>query len=251
MATEQPADGGLSGVYTVDRVTVRYRARRDPRGIVTSALNAVSLDVDRGELLVIRGASGSGKSTLLQVMAGLTKPDEGQIFFRMAGDDGTPEELALHELDENACATARRRHIGYVYQSFQLVETMTALDNVALPLLFGGVRKRKREERAGKLLDELGLHDKWQRFPFELSGGEQQRVAIARSLVGEPSVILADEPTGSLDSDAAKRVLETIRKVHETRSLTTILVTHDDAVAKRLARRTIELRDGRILEGVR
>jgi ABC-type lipoprotein export system ATPase subunit len=251
MAAERTAARELSGVYAVERVSVRYRARRDAEGSVTSALNCVSLEVGRGELLVIRGASGSGKSTLLQVMAGLSLPEEGEVVFRIAGANGAAEEFPLHKLDENARATARRRHIGYVYQSFQLIETMTAMENVALPLLFGGVPKKERERRATVLLNELGLDGKWQRFPYELSGGEQQRVAFARALVGEPSVILADEPTGSLDSDSARHVLETIKKLHASRGLTTILVTHDDTVAKRIGGRTIELKDGRILENAR
>jgi putative ABC transport system ATP-binding protein len=205
---------------------------------VTAALTGVSLDVEAREMLVIRGHSGSGKSTLLHVLAGLAVADEGEIQF---------QSFPLHKLDEAARAIVRRRHIGFVYQAFQLVETMTALENVALPLLFGGVEKREREQRSARALEELGLADRRQRFPYELSGGEQQRVAIARALVTEPSVILADEPTGSLDTVAAGKVLDAIARVHESKAMTTILVTHDDAVAKRMATRTIELRDGRVV----
>ena len=225
-------------VYQVTGVSLRYRARNAARGSETAALNGVSLDVHAGDLLVIRGHSGSGKSTLLQVMAGLAVPDEGQVFF---------QSLALHLLDEDARAVARRRHIGFVYQAFQLVETMTAVENVALPLLFGGVVKREREQRAVRMLEDLGLADRRQRFPYELSGGEQQRVAIARALVTEPSVILADEPTGSLDTASSKRVLDAMARLHESKELTTILVTHDADVAQRMATRTIELRDGRVV----
>jgi len=225
-------------VYRVDHVSLRYRARNNARGSVTAALNDVSLEVQARDLLVIRGHSGSGKSTLLHVLAGLALPDQGAVFF---------QSMPLHEMSEDARSIARRRHIGFVYQAFQLVETMTAVENVALPLLFGSVDKREREQRAARALEELGLADRRLRFPYELSGGEQQRVAIARALVTEPSVILADEPTGSLDTASANKVLDAISRVHESKAMTTILVTHDAEVAKRMATRTIELRDGRVL----
>ena len=236
MAAQRALALELSSVYRVDGVSLRYRPRRG--GTETAALREVTLDVHGVDLLVIRGASGSGKSTLLHVLAGLAVPDDGEVYF---------ESYALHSLDEDARAVLRRERIGFVYQSFQLVETMTAAENVALPLLFAGIAKREREERAAETLEELGLADRRRRFPYELSGGEQQRVAIARALITAPSVILADEPTGSLDTLSANRVLDALERLHESRELTTILVTHDEAVAQRMASRTIELRDGRVV----
>ena len=238
MAAKRALTAVSPAVYEVSGVSLRYRARNAPRGSVTAALSDVSLDVDARDLLVIRGQSGSGKSTLLHVLAGLAVPDQGTVFF---------QSMPLHAMDEDARAITRRRDIGFVYQAFQLVETMTAVENVALPLLFGGVERRERERRAGRALEELGLADRRSRFPYELSGGEQQRVAIARALVTDPSVILADEPTGSLDTASANKVLDAIARVHESKAMTTILVTHDAAVAKRMATRTIELRDGRVM----
>lgn len=226
-------------VYRVENVSLRYRARKTARGNVTAALTDVSLEVGVRDLLVIRGHSGSGKSTLLHVLAGLAIPDEGAVFF---------QSRPLHAMSEDDRAIARRTQIGFVYQAFQLVETMTAVENVALPLLFSGVDRREREQRAARALEELGVADRRLRFPYELSGGEQQRVAIARALVTEPSVILADEPTGSLDTASANRVLDAISRVHASKTMTTVLVTHDAEVAKRMATRTIELRDGRVLQ---
>jgi ABC-type lipoprotein export system ATPase subunit len=225
-------------LYRLENVSLRYRARRDARGSVTSALNDVSLEIGTNELLVIRGHSGSGKSTLLHVLAGLARPDNGRVYF---------DELPVHTLSEDELARTRGHRIGFVYQAFQLVDTMTALENTALPLLFRGVGNRAREEQAAQALEELGLYEKRERYPYELSGGEQQRVAIARALIIEPAVLLADEPTGSLDTASADRVLEAITRVHQQRSVTTVLVTHDDQVATRMATRTIELRDGRVV----
>ncbi|HEX7981719.1 MAG TPA: ABC transporter ATP-binding protein [Gemmatimonadaceae bacterium] len=234
----------MKSVYRLQDVVLRYRARNDDKGAVTSALQDVTLDVHRGELLAIVGHSGSGKSSLLQVMAGLTSPDDGSVMFYPP--EGEP--LPLHELSEDERAVTRRMHIGFIYQSFNLVDTMTAAENVALPLLFGGVPLRDRDARARDMLGQLGLGEKHSRYPYELSGGEQQRVAIARALVANASVILADEPTGSLDSKSANAVIDTIRRQHAELGTTTVLVTHDPAIADRTQRR-IELRDGSIVSG--
>jgi ABC-type lipoprotein export system ATPase subunit len=228
----------MDALYRLENVSLRYRARRAARGSVTAALNDVSLEIGTDELLVIRGQSGSGKSTLLHVLAGLVRPDSGSVYF---------DELPVHTLSEDELARVRGHRIGFVYQAFQLVDTMTALENTALPLLFRGVEKRAREEQAGHALEELGLYEKRERYPYELSGGEQQRVAIARARIIGPAVLLADEPTGSLDTASADRVLEAITRVHEQRSVATVLVTHDDQVARRMATRTIELRDGQVV----
>jgi putative ABC transport system ATP-binding protein len=252
MATQRLPPGKLTGIYCLDGICVHYRARKPARSggsialprVETAALRNVSLDVERGNVMAIVGPSGSGKSTLLQVLAGLTVPDKGTISFSPGNDESAVE---LHKLPEDARARLRRRHIGFVYQSFQLVETMTALENIAMPLLFAGVAKHEREARAAALLEQFSLADRRTRYPSELSGGEQQRVAIARALISKPSVVLADEPTGNLDTASAKLVINTLQQMHDSYRLTTIFVTHDQRLAKEIADSTIELRDGAIV----
>ncbi|MEA2571246.1 MAG: putative transport system ATP-binding protein [Acidobacteriota bacterium] len=253
MAASGLPAGELKKLYRLDDVSVRFRGRRDVGAAETQALDRVSLEVDHGELLVIMGASGSGKSTLLHIMAGLAKPDEGKVRFRASQSDGPDgRTMSLHTMSEDDCARMRRRYLGFVYQSFQLVETLTAWENIALPLLFGGVARDARRPQAEAMLDRVGLADRAERFPYELSGGEQQRVAIARALVNRPAVLLADEPTGSLDSASAALVLTLIKELHRDEKLTTVLVTHDGDVAKRMATRRIIVRDGSIVsEGTR
>ena len=197
-------------------------------------LEGVSLSVRAGEILAILGPSGSGKSTLLALMAGLDRPSSGRVLF-----DGR----RIDDLPEDALALLRRRRIGFVFQSFQLLLGVSALENVRLPLDLLG--RRDAEARARVLLDDVGLGQRAHHLPAQLSGGEQQRVAVARAFAAEPDLLLADEPTGNLDSANGERVLELLVRMQGREGATLVLVTHDAGVAAR-AHRRIHLRDGRI-----
>jgi putative ABC transport system ATP-binding protein len=199
-------------------------------------LRGISLDIPAGQFIAIVGASGSGKSTLLGLLAGLDSPSEGEIWL-----DGVP----IHNLAETELAAVRGRKIGFVFQSYQLIQTLTALENVLLPyelnLEGNGVA------RARSLLDEVGLKDRVEHYPVQLSGGEQQRVAIARAFVAEPPIVMADEPTGNLDSTNGRLVLDLLLDRNRKAGTTLVLVTHDSEVASRADRRIV-LRDGLIVE---
>ena len=200
------------------------------------ALRGVDLTVTAGELLAIMGPSGCGKSTFLDVVAGLERADSGSV--ELAGttlDDLRPDDLARH----------RRRHVGIVFQFFNLIEGMTAHDNVALAALVAGVPRRRADERARDVLDLLGLLDKADAVPGALSGGLRQRLAIARALVNRPTLVLADEPTGALDSDGGAEVMDLFARLN-AEGQTIVLVTHDHDVAAR-AGRVVRMRDGRIV----
>jgi len=199
------------------------------------ALRGVDLTVDHGEFVAIVGPSGCGKSTLLSLVAGLDTPNGGEI---VVGGE------SLSGKDENALARLRREHIGFVFQFFNLLEGMSAFENVALPALIAGLRRPQAERRARDLLDLLGLSEKAQELPPLLSGGQRQRLAIARALANEPTVVLADEPTGALDSEGGAEILELFRRLHES-GQTILLVTHDDRVAL-AADRVVSMRDGRV-----
>jgi putative ABC transport system ATP-binding protein len=199
------------------------------------ALRGVDLDVARGEYVAITGPSGSGKSTLLNLAAGLDLADEGSIL--VAGDEITGQS-------EDELARMRRRHIGIVFQFFNLLEGVTVQENVALAAIIAGRKRRTAETRARDLLDLLGLGDKAAATPGVLSGGQRQRLAIARALANEPTLVLADEPTGALDSDGGQEVIELLRRLH-TGGQTILLVTHDTAVAH-AAQRVVRMLDGRI-----
>ncbi len=199
------------------------------------ALRGVDLDVGAGEFIAIMGPSGCGKSTLLNLVAGLDLADEGEILI-----DG--EEITGR--DEDWLARMRRRHIGIVFQFFNLLEGMTALENVTLPAVIAGTKRKAAESRARDLLDLLGLGDKTGEMPAVLSGGQRQRLAIARALANEPTLLLADEPTGALDSDGGREVLELFRRLH-TDGQTILMVTHSDEVAAG-ADRIVTMRDGHI-----
>ncbi len=197
-------------------------------------LKDIDLNIGVGEAVGLVGPSGSGKSTLLMVMAGLERPDTGTV--KVAGKD-------LGRLDEDALARLRGRQVGIVFQSFHLIPTMTALENVAVPLELAGVPNA--HERARDELAAMGLADRLRHYPAELSGGEQQRVALARALVPNPAILVADEPTGNLDEDTGKEIIELLFAGHEKRGGTLVLVTHDPALAVRCAR-VVRLRSGRI-----
>ncbi|MDQ3610154.1 MAG: ABC transporter ATP-binding protein [Actinomycetota bacterium] len=199
------------------------------------ALRGLDLDLARGEFAAVMGPSGCGKSTLLNVIAGLDVVDEGTIV--VEGETVTGR-------DENSLARFRRKHIGIVFQFFNLIEGTTALDNIVLPAVIAGMRRRAAETRGRDLLDLLGLSDKAAAVPAVLSGGQRQRLAIARALVNEPSLLLADEPTGALDSEGGQEVLELFRRLH-TDGQTILMVTHSADVAAG-ASRVVRLRDGRL-----
>jgi putative ABC transport system ATP-binding protein len=199
------------------------------------ALRGVDLDIADGEFVAVMGPSGCGKSTLLNIVAGLDRVDDGTI--EVAGErvDGR---------DENWLAKFRRHHIGIVFQFFNLLDGVSALDNIVLPAILGGMRRRQAETRARELLDLLGLGDRTQQVPAVLSGGQRQRLAIARALVNSPTLLLADEPTGALDSEGGIEVLELFRRLHDG-GQTIIMVTHSQEVAGG-ADRQVVLRDGQL-----
>jgi putative ABC transport system ATP-binding protein len=199
------------------------------------ALVNASFAVERGEFVAILGPSGSGKSTLLNIIGCLDRPTSGQYLL---------EGTSVTELDDDALARLRSRTIGFVFQSYNLLPRTSALENVAAPLLYQGVGRRERHARAAAALERLGLGDRLDHEPTELSGGQQQRVALARALVTDPAVILADEPTGNLDSASGGEVIELLRELHHA-GRTLVLVTHDPDVAAH-ADRLVHVRDGRV-----
>jgi putative ABC transport system ATP-binding protein len=201
------------------------------------ALAGVTLAVQAGESLAIVGSSGSGKSTLMNVLGCLDRPTSGS--YRLAG-----EEVA--RLDRNRLAEIRNQHIGFVFQNFNLLPYASALENVELPLLFGGVKAKERRERAAAMLERVRLGDRMDHKPTELSGGQMQRVAIARALVNRPALVLADEPTGNLDSASGKAIVEIFSEIHAS-GQTIVMITHDQGVSK-LASRVVQIRDGQIVE---
>ena len=200
------------------------------------ALRGVDLTVERGEFIAVMGPSGCGKSTLLNLVAGLDVPDEGEI--SVAGE-------AVTGRTEDDLARMRRKHMGIVFQFFNLLEGMTVLENVVLPSVIAGRRRKMAETRARDLLDLLGIGDKASAVPGVLSGGQRQRLAIARALANSPTLLLADEPTGALDSAGGAEIIELLRRLHAN-GQTIILVTHDPAVAD-AAGRIVRMRDGRIV----
>ena len=200
-------------------------------------LAGVDIAIEEGEFVAIMGPSGSGKSTLLYILGGLDTATDGRVL--VAGQ-------ALESLDSEGLAAFRRETIGYVFQSFHLVPTMSAIENVALPGIFARIPQEERLERAWKLLNMLGLEDRLEHLPKQLSGGQQQRVAIARALFNDPPIIMADEPTGSLDSKTGEAVLKMLRNLATQRKKTIVVVTHDTRIA-RYADRVLNLRDGQIV----
>ena len=205
-------------------------------GAAVHALRGVDLQVEPGEFVAVMGPSGCGKSTLLHLLAGLDLPTEGEVFV-----DGHP----VHALSESRRAVLRRRTVGFVFQSFNLIPNLTVADNVDLPGLLAGRAPVDVARERDRLLERLGLADKKTAFPGQLSGGEQQRVALARALINHPTVLLADEPTGNLDTRSGTEVLNLLRQFHQE-GQTIVLVTHDPKVAS-FARRVVFMRDGRFV----
>ena len=203
--------------------------------VEVNALRGITLSIAKGEMVAIIGASGSGKSTLLNVVGLLDRPTSGRYLF-----DGTD----VSQLNDNQLAEMRNQKLGFVFQDFNLLPRATALANVELPLIYGG--KRHRRELATEALERVRLGERIKHKPTELSGGEQQRVAIARALVNNPSIILADEPTGELDTHSSAEIMSIFRKLHQE-GITIILITHEVDIAAQ-AQRTIRLQDGRIID---
>mgnify|MGYP001829239862 FL=1 len=200
------------------------------------ALPSINLEVAGGQFVALVGPSASGKSTLLNLVGGLDRPTDGQLW--IGG-------VELSASKEKALTDHRRRRVGFVFQSFNLLPRLTAVENVALPLMFVGVDERGRVERAEQLLAQVGLSDRMDHRPTQLSGGEQQRVAIARALVNRPAIILADEPTGNIDTATGAEIMDLLRRLNREQGVTLLLVTHDPEAAE-FADRVIQLRDGQI-----
>jgi putative ABC transport system ATP-binding protein len=219
-------------VIRLERIHKTYRLE----DIEVYALRGVSLLIRRGEFVAIMGPSGSGKSTMMNVIGCLDRPTKGQYF--LEGSD-------VSKVDKAGLADIRNKRIGFVFQSFNLVPRTSALENVELPLVYAGVAAAERSRRARAALAEVGLADCGRNMPNQLSGGQQQRVALARALVNNPSLILADEPTGALDTRTSVEVMEIFQRLNRERNLTVILVTHEPDIA-RYAKRIIQFCDGRI-----
>ena len=198
------------------------------------AVNSVSLDVEKGDFLAIQGPSGSGKTTLLSLLSGLDRADEGEIEF-----DG--EEIT--SMSEDELALFRRKKVGIVFQSYNLIPTLNVLENIGLPLFPDKVDKKEMFMRAKTAAESVGLGNRQNHYPSELSGGEQQRVGLARALINDPKVIFADEPTGNLDTETGRKMIDLLKNLKKNRGLTIVLVTHDDDMAKE-ADKLIKIKDG-------
>jgi putative ABC transport system ATP-binding protein len=192
-----------------------------------SVLREFSLTIENGEICSVMGASGSGKSTLLNIMGLLDAPDSGSIFY---------QGHAVHNMSEQVRAEIRNRYLGFVFQSFNLLPHLSALDNVGLPLLYRGISKTERRRFAYPLLERVGLRERADHFPDALSGGQRQRVAIARALIGNPQLVLADEPTGNLDSKSATDILDLLSELNSEKGVSVVIVTHDPAVSAKCHR---------------
>ena len=239
MTTAEPTSDPTSQPSTNGHVldVTGLRKTYESEGVPVRALRGVDFTMSPGEFVAVMGPSGCGKSTLLNLVAGLDTPTDGDIV--LAGD-------SLVGKDENALARMRRRHIGIVFQFFNLLEGMSVLENVTLPAIIAGTPRREAEGRARDLLDLLGLADKAKNAPGVLSGGQRQRLAIARALANRPTLVLADEPTGALDSAGGEEVMELFRRLHAG-GQAILLVTHDATVAAH-ADRIVHMQDGRVLD---
>jgi len=217
---------GLTKVYSSGKIQV-------------VALKDVNLSLQEGRFLGITGHSGSGKSTLMNLLVGLDTPSSGSI--KVQGE-------LISELNKQELALYRRHQVGMIFQSFNIIPSYTALENVAFPLLFAGVAKKERLRQAGEMLSKVGLYPRKDHRPSELSGGEQQRVAIARALINQPKVLLADEPTGNLDSVTSREIVQMLSDLNKNQGLTVIMVSHEEALLREFADDIIRLSDGQVVE---
>ena len=222
-------------ILSMRGIIKRYRMGNEDQTV----LRGIDLDVRKGEFVAVLGPSGSGKSTLMNIIGCLDTPTEGQYILH--GRD-------VSRLDEGELALVRSREIGFIFQSFQLLQRQDALQNVELPLIYSGVKPHDRQARAQMMLERVGLGDKLHHFPNQLSGGQQQRVAIARALANQPTILLADEPTGALDQQTGRQVMNLFHDLNEEGN-TIIMITHDIGIARH-ARRIVRLLDGELSEGV-
>ena len=220
-------------MITLSNISKIYQGK----GVSAAALTDVSLTVDKGDFVIIYGKSGCGKSTLLNILGTMDRPTDGSYYF----DDTDICGLRFNEL-----SGFRNRHIGFIFQSFYLINELTALENVGMPLGYAGVGKSERRKRAGELLKMVGLEDKLKNKPSQLSGGQQQRVAIARSLIAGPSLVLADEPTGNLDEKTTGDIMDLLKQINQN-GTTIIMVTHNPDLAH-YADRVVRMSDGRIVQ---
>jgi putative ABC transport system ATP-binding protein len=207
-------------------------------GIQVHALRGIDLVVNEEDFLAIMGPSGSGKSTLMNILGCLDIPDEGS--YRLNGNDIT-------QMDSDALAMIRNREIGFVFQSFNLLSRTSAIENVETPLIYAGVNRKERQQRAAEILQRMGLGDRLHHLPNQLSGGQQQRVAIARALITSPTLLLADEPTGNMDTATSQEIINILCQLNEEQGLTILLITHEAEIAAR-AQRSLILRDGKLEE---
>lgn len=222
----------------VDHVCHDFEIGKKGSRTIIPVLNDISFTVNKGEIVTIIGRSGSGKSTLLNLISGFIRPKIGGI---------TINSIKVTDLNESKFADFRIQNIGFIFQSFQLIPSMTAFQNVELPLILKGEGIAARKKITEEMLAKVGLKDYQEHYPGELSGGQQQRVSIARALIVNPPVILADEPTGSLDSETEDDLLSFIQELNRNLGITFLIITHDDKVAK-IGHRTIELKDGKMVE---
>lgn len=224
----------------VNHVSHAFEIGKKGRKNIIPVLEDISFTVNKGEIVTLVGRSGSGKSTLLNIISGFIKPKQGEVWI---------DTVKVSEFNESKFADFRLQNLGFIFQNFQLIPSMTAFQNVELPLVFKGINEQKRKIQAEETLKKVGLYEYKDHYPSELSGGQQQRVSIARALVVNPPLILADEPTGSLDSETETELLTFIKELNQDLGITFLIITHDEKVAN-IGHRTIEIADGKVLEGV-
>lgn len=224
----------MPGIIEVKGLRKVYRMGKEK----IIALNHIDLNIEKGEICCLFGTSGSGKSTLLNMLAGLEKPTKGSIKIK---------KVRVDRLNETQLAIFRQKHIGFVFQSYNLIPTLTAIENVALPLVFQGMAKKEREKRAKEMLEAVGLGNRLHHKPKEMSGGQQQRVSIARAFVNRPQILFADEPTGNLDTHTTIEVMDIITKIAREYNQTLIIVSHDPEIAG-YADKVITIQDGDVLK---
>jgi len=222
----------VSHIVRVSNVTKNFNLGK----IEVQVLKGVDLQIDRGDYISIMGPSGSGKSTLFNMIGGLDKPTSGKVFI---------DEVDIAQLDAYELAWLRCRKIGYIFQTFNIIQVMTALENVTLPMIFAGLNNDAAVQKGMKLLEQVGLADRHSHKPFELSGGQQQRVAIARALANDPAIILADEPTGNLDLTTGEEIIALLKRLSQQRGVTVISATHDFKMLN-VSDRVVWIRDGRV-----